>query len=273
MILYKTFDEIELVRQSSLFVSNTLAEVAKWIKPGVGTTKLDAIATEFIQDRGGIPGFLGYRGFPGALCCSINDEVVHGIPRDEPLKDGDIISLDCGVLKNGFYGDSAYTFAIGEISDDVRMLCEATRISLYKGIEKAKVGNRVGDISFAIQFFAERECGYGIVRELVGHGVGMQLHEEPEVPNYGQRGKGIKLKEGLVIAVEPMVNLGTREVAQDKDGWTIKTQDNLPSAHYEHTIAITKGGPEILSTFDCIDEEVKNNEALTFVEAAVAVEA
>ena len=253
MIYYKTDDEIELIKESSLLVGKAHAEVAKRIAPGVTTLELDKIAEEFIRDNGGIPGFKGYNGFPNTLCVSRNEGVVHGIPADKPLKDGDILSVDCGVLMNGFYGDSAYTYEIGEVKEEVRKLLRVTEESLYKGIEMAVVGNRLGDISYAVQQHAE-SAGYGVVRELVGHGVGKKLHESPEVPNYGRRGRGLKLQEGLVIAIEPMINLGGKEVVQDGDGWTIVTVDGKASAHFEHTVAVRKGKAEILSTFKFIEE-------------------
>ncbi len=249
----KTTEEIELLRESSLLVGRTLAEVARYIKPGVATKKLDEIAETFILDNKAIPGFKGMYGFPATLCISINDHVVHGIPGDRILEEGDIVSVDCGVLKNEFYGDSAYTFAVGEVSEEVRALMDATKESLYKGIEQAVHGNRVGDIGHAVQTYVEAK-GYSVVRDLVGHGLGRKLHEKPEVPNYGKRGKGPLLKEGMVLAIEPMINLGKFRVVQERDGWTIRTADRLPSAHYEHDIAVFKGKAEILSTFDYIDE-------------------
>ncbi len=253
MIFYKSKEEIELLRESNLLVGKTLAEVAKFMKPGIKTIKVDKIAEEFIRDNNAIPGFLDYGGFPNTLCISINDSVVHGIPSDYELKEGDIVSVDCGVIKNEYYGDSAFTFQIGEVNEKTKRLLTVTKLSLYKGIEKAVIGNRIGDISFAIQNFAENN-GYSVVRDLVGHGVGRNLHEEPQVPNFGKRGKGIKIKEGLVIAIEPMVNMGAKGVIQLKDGWTIKTYDGLPSAHFEHTIAVTKEKTDILSSFKYIEE-------------------
>lgn len=253
MIYLKTDEEIELLRESSLLVGKTLAEVAKLIKPGVTTLELDKVAEEFIRDHGAVPGFKDYQGFPNSLCTSVNEAVVHGIPNDNPLKEGDIVSVDCGTLMNGFYGDSAYTFAVGEIKPEVQKLLEATKMSLYKGIEEAVVGKRIGDIGYAVQQYTEN-LGYGVVRELVGHGVGRKLHEKPEVPNYGKRGRGTKLQDGLVIAIEPMINLGRKEVMQDEDGWTIITADRKPSAHYEHTVAVRKGKADILSTFEYIEE-------------------
>ena len=257
MIQYKTDEEIEIQRQSSLLVGKTLAEVAKHIKPGVKTIVLDRIAEEFIRDNGALPGFKGYGGFPATLCISVNDEVVHGIPGERELKDGDIVSIDCGTILNGFYGDSAYTFEVGDVSEEVHWLLERTKQSLYLGIEQAVTGKRVGDIGYAIQHYVE-SFGYGVVRDLVGHGVGRNLHEKPEVPNYGKRGTGVKLKKGMVLAIEPMINMGRKEVKQDGDGWTIRTIDGKPSAHFEHDVAISDEKPDILSTFDYI-EEVLNN--------------
>jgi methionyl aminopeptidase len=262
MIQYKTKEEIELMRISSLLVSKTLAEVAKIIRPGISTFELDEYAEKFIRDNGATPSFKGYHGFPFACCISVNDAVVHGFPVKEPLKEGDIVSVDVGVFKNGFHGDSAYTFAIGEISDEVKKLLKVTKESLYKGIEKAVHGNRVGDIAFAIQQYTEKENGYGVVRELVGHGLGRKLHEEPQVPNYGKRGTGAKLREGMVIAIEPMINMGTKNVFHDKDGWTVRTEDAKPAAHYEHTISIQKGKADILSSFAEIETAEKTNSNL-----------
>jgi len=257
MINYKTADEIELLRKSNLLVSKTHAEVAKVIGPGITTKRLDQIAEEFIRDNGGVPAFLGYHGFPNTLCVSVNNTVVHGIPSGYTLKDGDIVSVDCGVIMNGFVGDSAYTFAIGNVDAGIIKLLEITKESLYKGIEKAVEGLRLGDISNAIQSHCE-EHGYSVVREMVGHGVGQKLHEKPEVPNYGKRGTGLVLRKGLVIAIEPMINLGRKEIYQLNDGWTINTKDGLPSAHYEHSVAIDKGKADILSTFDYIEEVLRN---------------
>ncbi len=262
MIQYKTKDEIELMRISSLLVSKTLAEVAKIIKPGVSTFELDKYADEFIMDNGATASFKGYQGYPFACCISVNDAVVHGFPVKETLKEGDIVSVDVGVFKNGFHGDSAYTFAIGNISNELKQLLRATKESLYKGIEKAIVGNRVGDISFAVQEHTEKKYGYGVVRDLVGHGLGRKLHEEPQVPNYGKRGTGAKLKEGMVLAIEPMINMGTRNVYQDKDGWTIRTEDGKPSAHYEHNISIQREKADILSSFIEIEAAEKANSNL-----------
>ena len=258
MVFYKTKEEIELLRESSLLVGKTLAEVAKLIKPGVTTLQLDKIAEEFIRDNGAEPGFLGYGGFPNTLCTSVNEAVVHGVPNDKPLVDGDIVSVDCGTLMNGFYGDSAYTFEIGEVTPEIHKLLEVTKECLNKAVEAAVSGNRIGDIGYAVQKHAE-DNGYGVVRELVGHGLGRGLHEKPEVPNYGRRGRGLKMKEGLVIAIEPMINLGVKEVSQLEDGWTIVTKDRKPSAHFEHDVAIGKGQAEVLSTFKYIEEVLNKN--------------
>ncbi|MGQ0828668.1 MAG: type I methionyl aminopeptidase [Bacteroidota bacterium] len=257
-LYYKTKEEIELIRDSSLLVAKTLAEVAKVIKPGVTTLSLDKIAYEFINDHKAVPAFLNYNGFPNSLCISVNSQVVHGIPGEYELKDGDIVSVDCGVVKNNFFGDSAYTFAIGKVSPEVLNLLKITKESLYKGIEMAIVGKRIGDIAEAVQSYAE-ENGYSVVRELVGHGIGKNLHEAPEVPNYGKRGSGLKLQEGLVIAIEPMINLGKKAIKQDNDGWTIVTADKLPSAHFEHTVAIGSEKADILSSFKYIEEALKEN--------------
>jgi len=255
MIYLKSNEEIELIKESSLLVGKTLAEVAKIIKPGVKTIELDNLAEEFIRDNGATPGFKGYNGFPYTLCISINENVVHGFPSETELKDGDIVSVDCGTLMNGFYGDSAYTFSVGEVEETVLDLLKRTKESLYIGIEMAVAGNRVGDIGSAIQKYVE-EFGYSVVRDLVGHGLGKNLHEKPEVPNYGRRGTGPKLKEGMVLAIEPMINLGTKKVVQEKDGWTIRTEDRKVSAHFEHDVAVRKGKAEILSTFDYIEEVI-----------------
>ncbi|MEI6577274.1 MAG: type I methionyl aminopeptidase [Bacteroidota bacterium] len=252
MIILKTDQEIEQIRESSLLVGKTLAEVARLIMPGALTKDLDRVAETFIRDYKAVPGFKGYNGFPSTLCISINDEVVHGIPGDRVLKNGDVVSVDCGVLLNGYYGDSAYTFACGEVKDSYLKLMEATKESLYQGIQVSIAGNRVGDIGFAVQRYVEN-LGYSVVRDLVGHGLGRNLHEKPEVPNYGQKGDGPLLKEGMVICIEPMINYGKRGVTQDPDGWTIRTRDKLPSAHYEHAIAIRKDKAEVLSSFDEIE--------------------
>ncbi len=251
--VYKTDDEIELIRESSLLVGKTLAELASMIRPGITCLELDKRAEEFIKDHNAYPGFLGYSGFPNSICASINSAVVHGIPTNAPLNEGDIVSVDIGVLKDGYWGDSAYTFPVGEVSPEVKKLLDVTKESLYLGIEQAIAGKRIGDIGHAVQSFAEAN-GYGVVRELVGHGVGKSLHEAPEVPNFGRRGTGMQMLEGLVIAIEPMINLGTKNVKQMKDGWTIQTADGKPSAHYEHTIVVRKNKAEILSTFELIEQ-------------------
>jgi methionyl aminopeptidase len=257
-IIYKTAEEVELIRQSAQLVSKTLGEVAKIVKPGVKTIELDRLAETFIRDNGGVPAFLNFHGFPYSLCISPNDQVVHGFPGEHLLSEGDLISVDCGVVLNGFYGDSAYTFAIGEVSDEVKSLMRVTQECLIKGVEKAVVGMRVGDIGYAVQHHAEAH-GYGVVKELVGHGVGAKLHEKPEVPNYGKRGSGAKLEEGMVIAIEPMINAGKAGVKFWKDGWTVSTVDGKASAHYEHTVAVKKGAPDVLSTFSYIEEVLAKN--------------
>ena len=262
MILYKTIHEIELIRESSLLVGNTIAHVASLIKPGVTTLMLDVAAEQYIRDHGAIPSFKNYRGFPFTCCISVNDAVVHGFPNNNELKDIDIVSIDVGVFKNGFHGDSAYTFALANVSDEGRKLMKVTKESLYKGIDKAVAGNRVGDIANAIQQHTERLNGYGIVRELVGHGLGRDLHEDPQVPNYGKRGSGAQLKEGLVIAIEPMINAGKKDIYNDDDGWTIRTKDGKPSAHYEHNICVKKGKADILSSFKSIESEEYSNQNL-----------
>lgn len=251
-VVLKTPDEINAIRKSSLLVGKALAEIAKIVEPGVTTLQLDRVADSFIRDHGAYPGFLGYHDFPNSICASVNQAVVHGIPNAQPLKEGDIVSIDIGVLWEGFWGDSAFTFAVGQISNDLQKLLDATRMCLELGVEQAAIGKRIGDIGYAVQNYAETN-GYGVVRELVGHGVGIQLHEAPEVPNYGRRGQGLVMTEGLVIAIEPMINLGTKKVRQLKDGWTIETQDGKPSAHFEHTVAVGKGGAEKLSSFEEID--------------------
>ncbi|MBN2668146.1 MAG: type I methionyl aminopeptidase [Bacteroidales bacterium] len=256
MIYYKTEEEIHFLKLSNQLVSRTHAELVSKIVPGTKTIELDKLAETFIRDNGGVPGFLNYHGYPNTLCISVNDAVVHGIPGKYELNEGDIISIDCGVYMNGFHGDSAFTFAVGEISELKQKLLDTTKASLYKGIEAATSGNRVGDIGYAVQAYAEA-AGFSVVRELVGHGVGRNLHEKPEVPNYGRRGRGVKLAEGMTIAIEPMINAGAKEVKQDKDGWTIRTQDGMPSAHFEHSIAIRKGEAELLSDFNVIEEQLK----------------
>ena len=258
MIHYRSEDEIDLIRESSLLVAKTHAQIASWIKPGVTGLFLDKIAEEFIRDNGGEPAFKGYNGFPCTLCASPNEVVVHGIPNNEPINDGTILSIDCGVFMNGFYGDSAYTYEVGEVQKEIQMLLKVTKESLYKGIENAVSGKRIGDIGYAIQAHAENN-NYGVVREMIGHGIGKNLHESPEVPNYGRRGSGIKLKKGLVIAIEPMINMGTRDIMQHSDGWTITTLDKKPSAHFEHTVVVREGEAEILSSFKEIEKIIKLN--------------
>lgn len=252
-MIIKTDSEIELIRESSLLVGKTLAEVARIIRPGIQTLELDRLAETYIRDHGAVPGFKGYGGFPFTLCISVNEEVVHGFASKRELQDGDIVSIDCGTYKNGFYGDSAYTFAVGEVKKEILDLLERTKASLYLGVEKAIAGNRIGDISFAIQRYVE-SFGYSVVRDLVGHGLGASLHEKPEVPNYGKQGTGPKLLEGLVIAIEPMINLGGKKVVIEKDGWTYRTADRSPSAHFEHDVVVRKGKAELLSTFEYIEE-------------------
>ena len=251
MSMQKSLEEIELIRESALLVSKTLGLLANEIKEGVTTLMLDKIAEEFIRDNNAVPGFLGLYDFPNTLCTSPNSQVVHGIPNDKPLKNGDIISIDCGVLKNNFYGDHAYTFSVGEVSDEINRLLKITKESLYLGIREFKSGNRVGDVGNAIQNHCEKN-GYGVVRELVGHGIGTIMHEKPEMPNYGRKGTGKKFQDGMVVAIEPMINMKSHNIIQHDDGWTITTKDNLPSVHFEHNIAIINGQPEILSTFKYI---------------------
>jgi methionyl aminopeptidase len=262
MIIVKSKDEIERMRVSALMVSKTLGMLASEIKPGVTSLHLDRLAETFIRDNGGKPGFLGMYGFPNTLCTSVNNEVVHGIPSSKPLVNGDIISIDCGVLFDEYYGDHAYTFPVGEISKEIKKLLDTTKESLYKGISEMQSGKRVGDIGYAIQQHCESQ-GYGVVRELVGHGLGKKLHEDPQVPNYGKRNTGKLLRNGIVLAIEPMVNLGTHHVRQHEDGWSIVTQDNNVSAHFEHDIAIVNGRPEILSTFDYIYEALGISETVS----------
>ncbi len=257
MIIYKTEEEIELIRQSALILSKAHGEIARLIKEGVSTITLDKRAEEYIRDNGGQPSFKNYNGFPFSLCISVNSTVVHGFPGEYVLNDGDVISVDAGVYYKGFHSDCAYTHPIGNVSEEVKDLLKVTKESLYKGIDKATVGSRMGDVSFAIQDYAEAQ-GYGVVRELVGHGIGRNLHESPEVPNYGKRGQGPKLQEGLVIAIEPMITLGTRHIVQEDDGWTIRTRDKKPSAHFEHTVVVRKDKAEILTTFDYIEQANKS---------------
>ena len=265
MIKTKTRDEIELMRQSALVVSKTLGMLAKEVKPGVTTNHLDKLAEDFIRAQGAIPGFLGLYDCPSTLLCSVNEAVVHGLPTDRPLENGDIVSIDCGALMNEFYGDHAYTFEVGEVAEETKKLLQITKESLYVGIREFKAGNRVGDVGYAIQEYTEKE-GYGVVRELVGHGLGKKMHEDPEMPNYGRRGRGKKFIEGMVVAIEPMINLGTHKVKQLKDGWTIVTLDGKPSAHFEHDVALINGKPEILSTFDYVYEAlgIESNEEAEF---------
>lgn len=263
MIYLKTEDEIELLRASNMLVARTLAEIAKYIAPGVSTKRLDTIAEEFIRDNGAVPTFKGFPNhvgepFPGSICASVNDVVVHGIPSEKiVLEEGDIISVDCGTFMNGFCGDSAYTFCVGEVKPEVRKLLDITKESLYRGIEQAVVGKRLGDISFAVQDYCERNS-YGVVREFVGHGIGKEMHEEPMVPNYGSRGRGIMLKRGLCIAIEPMITLRNRKICMDRDGWTVRTVDGLPAAHFEHTIAVGSRQADILSSFELIEEVLRS---------------
>jgi methionyl aminopeptidase len=265
MIIPKTPGEIALMRESALLVSKTLGMLAKEVKPGVTTLHLDALAEEFIRDHGAIPAFLGLYNFPNTLCVSPNAQIVHGIPTAIPLQEGDIVSIDCGVVKNGFYGDHAYTFQVGEVDEATKKLLQITKESLYIGIGEFKTGNRVGDVGYAIQHYCESH-GYGVVRELVGHGLGRNIHEEPEIPNYGRRGYGKKFIEGMVVAIEPMINMGTQRIRRLKDGWTVLTADGKPSAHFEHDVAIINGKPVLLSTFRYIYEAlgIQSNEEDAF---------
>ena len=257
MISIKTAEEIEILRENNILVSKTLAEVGRHVAPGVTTLELDRIAEEFIRSHGAEPGFLGYAGYPNTLCVSVNEQVVHGIPSSYALKEGDVVSVDCGTFMKGFYGDSAYTFAVGEIDSRVSDLLSVTKEALYKGVAQAVAGNRVGDISNAVQEHCEAH-GYSVVREMVGHGCGRNMHEDPEVPNYGMRGRGPLLKEGMVLCVEPMINMGSRYVVFERDGWTVRTKDRKPSAHFEFAVAVTKHGPDILTDFSIIEEALKN---------------
>ncbi len=258
MISVKTANEIELLKKSSLLVGKTLGEVAKVIRAGITSKELDKVAEDFILSNGAKPGFKGYNGYPATLCVSINDQIVHGIPDNTIIKDGDIVSVDCGVLLDGYYGDYAYTFEIGEVTEVKRELVKRTKESLYKGIEQAVDGNRIGDIGNAIQQHVEH-YGFSVVRELVGHGIGKHLHEKPEVQNYGRKGTGIQLKEGMIICIEPMINIGKRNIIEMDDGWTIKTRDGKASAHFEHMVLVKKGVAEVISTYDFIEENLKNN--------------
>lgn len=268
MIHYKTSTEIELMRESALLVSRTLTEVAKVLKPGVTSRELDKLIGDFIRDNDAVPSFLNYNGYPFNSCISVNDVVVHGFPNDGALREGDIISVDIGVIRKGWHGDHAYTFAIGDPGTEVMQLIRVTKESLYKGIEKAVAGNRVGDISFAIEEHTAKKYGYGVVRELVGHGLGKRLHEEPQVANYGRRGTGAKLREGLVLAIEPMINLGRREVYTESDGWTVRTTDHQPSVHFEHDVAVKKGKADILSDYSIIEAAEAANPHLFTGQAA-----
>ena len=265
MIITKTREEIELMRESALVVSRTLGMLAKEIKPGITTNKLNDMAEEYIRSQGAIPGFLGLYDCPSTLLTSVNEAVVHGLPTNVPLKEGDIVSVDCGAIKNEFYGDHAYTFEVGEVNPETKKLLQITKESLYVGIRELKVGNRVGDVGYAIQNYCEAH-GYGVVRELVGHGIGRKMHEDPEMPNYGRRGRGKKFIEGMTVAIEPMINLGTHRVKQLSDGWTIVTLDGRPSAHFEHNIAIVDSKPELLSTFNYVYEAlgIESNEEEEF---------
>ena len=255
MVYLKKDYEINLMRESALLVSRTHAELAKVIRPGINSLFLDNLAEEFIRDNGGVPGFKGYNGFPNTLCVSQDNEVVHGIPSEKEIQEGAILSIDCGVIMNGFYGDSAYTFAIGDISEEKKRLLHVTKKALNLGVMAAIYGNTIGHIGAAIQHYTESQ-GYSVVKELVGHGIGKKLHEEPEVPNYGIEGSGPLLEDGIVLAIEPMVNIGSADVFQKEDGWTIETKDGLPSAHFEYTVAITKNKTEILNSFELIEKEI-----------------
>lgn len=259
MMICKTNDQVEMMRQSALLVSKTLTEVAGHLKPGITTLSIDRMIGEFIRDHHAVPSFLNYHGYPYNSCISVNDVVVHGFPGDNELREGDIVSVDVGVILNGWHGDHAYTFAIGDPGAEVIQLIQVTKESLYKGIEKAVTGNRVGDIAFAIQEHTEKKHGYGVVRELVGHGLGKNLHEDPQVPNYGKRGSGPKLKEGLVLAIEPMINMGTKDVYTESDGWTVRTRDGKPSVHFEHDVCVRKSKADILSDYAPIEKAEADN--------------
>ncbi|KAA0208241.1 MAG: type I methionyl aminopeptidase [Ignavibacteriaceae bacterium] len=254
-IILKSTEEIEIMRENALLVSRTLGMLAKHLIPGVTTLQLDKLAAEFLGDYGAVSSFLGYHGYPNSICTSVNEQVVHGIPNNRPLKDGDIISIDCGAYKNGYHGDHAYTFEVGEVAPETKKLLKVTKECLYKGIEQFKKGNKIGDIGYTIQSHAESH-GYGVVRELIGHGIGREMHEPPEVPNFGLPRKGTKLKNGMVVAIEPMINMGTKDVLHLNDGWTIITRDGKPSAHFEHDVALVNGVPDILSTFDYIEKDL-----------------
>ncbi len=259
MIIYKTEAEVACMKEAATLVSKTLTEVAKVLKPGMTTLDIDKICAEFVKDNKAVPSFYNYRGYPHNVCASVNDVVVHGFPNDLPLKEGDIVSVDMGVILNGWHGDHAYTFILGDVSPEVLQLVRVTKESLYKGIEKATVNNRIGDIAYAIQEHTEHKYGYGVVRELVGHGLGKSLHEDPQVPNYGKRGTGPKMKENLVLAIEPMINLGSREVFTDEDGWTVRTRDGKPSVHFEHDVCIKRNKALILSDYSIIEAAEKAN--------------
>ncbi|HZH36520.1 MAG TPA: type I methionyl aminopeptidase [Flavisolibacter sp.] len=259
MIHYKNEEQIELMRHSALLVSQTLSEVAKILKPGLKTIDIDGFIGTVIKDHGGVPSFLNYQGYPYNSCISVNDVVVHGFPGKNELKEGDVVSVDIGIYKNGYHGDHAYTFLIGKPSDEILQLVKVTKESLYKGIEKAVAGNRIGDVAFAIQEHTEKKHGYGVVRELVGHGLGKSMHEDPQVPNYGKRGSGPVMKEGLVIAIEPMINMGKKEVYTESDGWTVRTKDGKPSVHFEHDVCVKKGKADVLSNYSGIEKAEKEN--------------
>ena len=269
MIHYKSPEEIELMRESAQIVSKTLGLMGELIEPGITPLDLDKKADEFIRDHQAVPGFLGLYDYPKSIITSVNEQVVHGIPTDRPLEEGDVVGVDIGVLKNGFYGDHAYTFAVGEIPADVQQLLRVTKECLDLGIQQMVAGNRIGDVSYAVQSHAEK-FGYGVVRELVGHGLGKKMHESPEVPNFGKRGRGSKIKEGLVVAIEPMINMGTRRVIQLNDGWTIVTADKKPSAHFEHDVAVVNGQPEVLSTFAYIEEALAKKNALVVINSYIS---
>jgi methionyl aminopeptidase len=268
MMFYKTDEQVEMMRKSALLVSKTLTEVAALVKPGIRTISIDKMIGTFIHDHNAIPSFLNYKGYPFNSCISVNDVVVHGFPGDNELKNGDIVSIDVGVILNGWHGDHAYTFAIGEVKEEVMQLIRVTKESLYKGIEKAVAGNRLGDIAFAIQDHTEKKHGYGVVRELVGHGLGRSMHEDPQVPNYGKRGSGPKLKEGLVLAIEPMINLGKKDVFTEDDGWTVRTKDGKPSVHFEHDVCVKNKKADILSNYATIEEAEKKNPELSIAKNA-----
>lgn len=262
MIYCKTDTEVALMKESALLVSKTLTEVAKVLKPGITTLQIDALCATFVRDHNAYPSFLNYNGYPYSICASVNDVVVHGFPNNTPLKEGDVVSIDLGVVLNGWHGDHAYTFILNGANAEVIQLVKVTKEALYKGIEKAVAGNRIGDIGYSIQEHTEKKYGYGVVRELVGHGLGKQMHEEPQVPNYGKRGTGLKLKENMVLAIEPMINLGKKEVFTEADGWTVRTKDGKPSAHFEHDVCVKKNTPLILSNYAPIEAAEKANSYL-----------